>query len=154
MQIQRDDLSHPAVIALLHEHLKDMRTNSPPESVHALDLDALRKPDVTFWTVWKEDQVAGCGALKELDSNHGEIKSMRTSGLFRRRGVAVLMLKHIVDEARTRQYQRLSLETGAQDFFKPAHALYAAHGFEVCGPFANYKNDPNSVFMTLSLDRR
>ncbi len=124
---------------------------SPPESVHALPLEGLRAPEVTFWTVWANDQLLGCGALKELNRGHGEVKSMRTSSRHLRKGVARAMLQHIMEEARGRGYRRLSLETGAQAGFEPARQLYASAGFTYCGPFADYTDDPNSVFMTMQL---
>ena len=126
-----------------------MRAITPPESVHALDLSRLRTPDITFWTVWDDTQLLGCGALKELDPRHGEVKSMRTPEAQRRQGAGRAVLMHIIAVARTRGYQRLSLETGATEPFKPAHALYASVGFTFCGPFGDYRDDPNSVFMTL-----
>jgi putative acetyltransferase len=148
MRIERDDLSRPAVHALLREHLSEMHAISPPESVHALDLDALRRPDVTFWSVWEGEALVGCGALRALDAAHGEVKSMRTARAHRRRGVARAVLSWIVDEADRRGYTRLSLETGAQPDFAPARRLYASFGFASCGPFGDYVDDPNSVFMT------
>lgn len=148
LRIAVDDLAGPEVAALLTEHLREMRANSPIESVHALDLDALRKPDVTFWTVRDADGLAGCGALKELDPTHGEIKSMRTATGRRGRGIASHLLNHVVAEARARGYHRLSLETGASDYFAPASRLYARHGFVRCGPFAGYTDDPHSVYLT------
>jgi len=151
MRIIRDDLTNGQVRALLTEHLAFMAEHSPPESVHALDLDALRAPDITFWTAWENDELLGCVALKELDRSHGEIKSMRTAGASVRRGVASAMLRHLIEEARSRQYLRLSLETGSGDAFAPAHALYRKFGFEYCGPFAGYFDDPFSRFMTLKL---
>ena len=147
MLIRLDDLSGPEVRALLEEHLQSMHTLSPPESVHALDLSALRSPDITFWTVWSQNQLLGCGALKALSAKHGEVKSMRTATTHRRRGVARAMLSHIIGEATARQYERLSLETGSMQAFEPAQKLYAGFGFEYCGPFADYIEDPNSVFM-------
>ncbi len=135
----------------MREHLTDVAMYSPPESVHALDHEALTDPAVTFWTAWEGDELLGCGALLELDPQHGELKSMRTARAHLRKGVASRMLRHIVDEARRRSYVRLSLETGSQDAFAPARALYARYGFIECGPFANYVPDPNSVFMTLEL---
>jgi putative acetyltransferase len=153
MQIERDDLTRPQVHALLEEHLADMRAWSPPESVHALDLSRLRSPDISFWTAWDGDRLLACGALKQLSPTHGEIKSMRTPTALRRRGAARAMLAHILAEASARGYERLSLETGSQDGFAPARQLYAAAGFEVCGPFGGYRPDPNSVFMTLELAR-
>jgi putative acetyltransferase len=125
-----------------------MERVSPPESRHALNLDGLRKPEITFWTIWDGSALAGCGALKELNNGHGEIKSMRTTSTHLRQGVASQMLRHLIDEAKRRNYQRLSLETGAMAYFEPARKLYASFGFNSCGPFATYVEDPNSVFMT------
>lgn len=151
MQIRQDDLTGPEIHALLEEHLQHMRAVSPPESVHALDLDKLRQPAITFWTVWSGGSLMGCGALKQLDATHGEIKSMRTAQTHRRSGVARAMLTHILEEAQRRGYTRLSLETGAQDAFEPARQLYARMGFVECPPFEGYTEDPNSVFMTRTL---
>ena len=151
MQIQIDDLSGPEIIALLEEHLAGMRSLSPPESIHALPLEGLRRPEVTFWSVWENRELLGCGALKELDPQHGEIKSMRTASRHLRKGVASAMLQFILAEARGRGYRRLSLETGAQPGFEPARQLYARAGFTFSGPFADYTDDPNSVFMTREL---
>ena len=148
MDIRVDDLSGPEIIGLLHEHLQSVALHSPPESVHALDLDALRKPDITFWSVWQDSELMGCGAIKELDSRHGEIKSMRTVSLHLRKGVAARLMRHILEESQRRSYERLSLETGSMDAFAPARNLYASFGFNPCGPFANYVEDPYSVFMT------
>jgi putative acetyltransferase len=151
MHIELDDLSRPEVHALLREHLDDMHDLSPPEDVHALDLRGLQAPDVTFWTVWDSGILVGCGALKELTRTHGEVKSMRTPKALRRRGAGRAILAHIITEARARGYERLSLETGAQDAFRPAHYLYESFGFEYCGPFADYGPSANSVFMSLEL---
>jgi putative acetyltransferase len=151
MLIRRDDLRGPEIAELLRQHLATMALISPPESIHALDLAALRVPEITFWTVWEGTDLLGCGALKELDPRHGEIKSMHTAARFRRRGVAAAMVRHILDEARRRAYRRLSLETGSMEGFAPARALYAGFGFAPCGPFAGYVLDPNSAFMTLAL---
>jgi putative acetyltransferase len=148
MDVRLDDLSGPEVRDLLDEHLRSMAQLSPPESVHALDIDALRKPGITFWTVWSGDELLGCGALKEIDPGHGEVKSMRTSSAHRRKGVARAMLTHIVAEARSRSYARLSLETGSMEAFEPAQRLYASFGFTCCAPFGDYSEDPHSVFMT------
>jgi len=128
-----------------------MALHSPPESVHALDIEALRKPEITFWTVWENGELLGCGALKELDSQHAEIKSMRTSSLHLRKGVAKNLLKYMLEEASRRGYSRLSLETGSMEAFEPARKLYAAFGFTYCEPFADYLEDPHSVFMTRRL---
>ena len=151
MLIREDDLRGPEIQALLEAHLDHMRAISPPESVHALDLDGLRRPEITFWTVWDGGQLLGCGARKELDPGHGEIKSMHTNKAARGRGVARHLLEHILAEARRRGYRRLSLETGATEDFAAARRLYSAHGFEICGPFADYPLHPFSAFMTLEL---
>ena len=151
MTIEVDDLTRPEVIALLNEHLSNMFELSPPESVHALDVNKLRSPDITFWSVWDEGLLIGCGALKELSPTHGEIKSMRTPQALRRKGAGRAVLAHILDEAGKRGYKRLSLETGSVDAFVPAQKLYTSFGFSLCGPFGGYKEDPHSVFMTLEL---
>jgi len=151
MDIRIDDLGGPEIAALLHEHLRDMHRVSPPESIHALDLESLRRPAITFWTIWDAGILAGCGAIKELDPQHAEIKSMRTASSHRRKGVAKQLLQHLLDVAKQRGYTRVSLETGSMDFFMPARALYASFGFENCPPFADYIEDPNSVFMTEQL---
>jgi putative acetyltransferase len=148
MEIRVDDLRGPEIAALLEEHLRHMYEVSPPESVHALDLDRLRRPEITFWTAWMGRELAGCGALKALDRTHGEIKSMRTAKPYLRKGVAAGMLEHILGEAGKRGYRRLSLETGSQPAFLPARTLYSRFGFRPCGPFAGYTDDPNSFFMT------
>ncbi|MEO6412069.1 MAG: GNAT family N-acetyltransferase [Pedococcus sp.] len=151
MQIRLGGLETPEVVVLLAEHVEDMRRYSPPESVHTLDLDRLRTPDLTFWSLWQGDEVLGCAALRELDPTHGELKSMRTSTRHRRRGVAATLLDHVVAEARRRGYARLSLETGAPAEFAPARTMYAAYGFTVCDAFGPYVADDFSVFMTLDL---
>lgn len=151
MDIKIDDLSGPEVAELVMEHLQSMALQSPPESMHALGLESLRKPEITFWSAWEGDELVGCGALKELDGQHGEIKSMRTSSSYRRKGIAKRVLQHIIEEARRRGYQRLSLETGSMDAFEPARRLYASFGFQYCEPFSDYLEDPNSVFMTKEL---
>lgn len=136
---------------MLGEHLAGMARHSPEESIHALDLAALRAPEITFWTAWDDAELLGCGALKELDNAHGEIKSMRTAKAHLDRGVATAILKHLIKEARRRTYTRLSLETGSGVAFDPALALYEKFGFIYCEPFADYRNDPFSRFMTLAL---
>ena len=152
MEIRRDDLTAPAVLDLLRLHLAGMEDESPPESVHALGAEALRGEGVTFWCVWDGNDLLGFGALKELDPGHGEIKSMRTAAAALRRGVGAAMLAHIVAEARTRGYKRLSLETGSTPAFDAAIALYGRFGFTPCGAFADYRDDdPFSRFMTLAL---
>lgn len=151
MHIELDDLSRPQVRQLLSEHLGSMHQLSPPGSVHALDVDGLRGPGITFWTVWEGDCLLGCGALKELSPTHGEVKSMRTPDAARRRGAGRLILDHLIGIARERRYRLLSVETGSMQTFHPAHRLYESFGFAYCGPFADYREDPNSVFMRLQL---
>ena len=151
MNIKIDDLEGSEIYELLQEHLQSMALHSPPESVHALDIEGLRKPDITFWSVWEKGELLGCGALKELDSHHAEIKSMRTSSSHLRRGVAKYLLNYMLEEARRRGYSRVSLETGSMEAFAPARQLYANFGFTYCEPFADYVEDPYSVFMTREL---
>lgn len=151
MRIEIDDLSRAEIHALLNEHLQSMYALSPPESVHALNLDKLRQPGITFWTAWEDAQLLGCGAIKELDGRHGEVKSMRTPQALRRRGAGRALLAHMIEVARARGYTRLSLETGTADAFQPAQKLYESFGFNYCGPFGDYAEDPNSTFMTLRL---
>lgn len=148
VRIKVDDLRSPEVIELLRSHLQNLAAISPPESMHALGIEALKKPDITFWSVWEDDKLMGCGALKQLDSQHGELKSMRTAAAHLRMGVASRLVEHMIEEAKRRNYRRLSLETGAGTAFEPAHALYDKFGFQRCGPFGDYVEDPNSVFMT------
>lgn len=148
MEVRLDDLGGAEIRALLEEHLRSMHSISPPESVHALDLDGLRRPEISFWTVWSGSELLGCGALKELNASHGEVKSMRTANAHRRNGVARAVLAHIIAVANRRGYERLSLETGSQAAFEPARRLYESFGFGYCAPFEGYVEDPNSVFMT------
>jgi putative acetyltransferase len=150
-EIRIDDLRGPHIAELLTEHLRSLAEVSPPGSMHALDLDKLRRPEITFWCVWHGNHVVGCSALKELDTIHGEIKSMRTAAAHLRKGVGSLLLQHIIAQAQRRGYRRLSLETGATDYFKPAHTLYRKFGFTECSPFGDYIEDPNSLFMTKAL---
>lgn len=151
VDIRIDDLTDPRIAALLQEHLDDMHRTSPPESVHALDLSGLKKPGITFWSVWNGSDLVGCGALKHLDAEHAELKSMRTPNVYRRKGIGKIILEYIVQEARQRGYRRMSLETGSMAFFEPARRLYASYGFVPCKPFADYWDDPNSFFMTRTL---
>ncbi len=149
--IREDDLTGPDVIRLLRQHLDNMHAITPPGSVYALDVEALRGPGITFWTAWEDDELLGCAALKELDENHGEIKSMRTAEQHRGRGVASSLLEHLMRIADRRGYDRLSLETGSTPAFEPARALYRRYGFEACDRFADYEADPHSSFMTRRL---
>jgi len=152
MNIQIDDLSDIRIKEFLNEHIEDMKSVSPPESKHALDLEGLKKPDVTFWSVWENEVLIGCAALKELSSLHAEIKSMRVATKLRGKGIASNLLSHILSEATKKGYNRLSLETGSMPFFSPARKLYSKFGFKDCDPFASYKKDSNSVFMSLKLN--
>lgn len=152
MIISEDDLRGPEIAALLETHLDLMRATTPPESVHALDLDALRAAEITFWVLRDGGRLLGCGALREIDERHGEIKSMHTAEAARGRGVARRLLSHIIEEAKRRDYKQLSLETGSPEAFAAARSLYEAFGFQSCGPFADYVFDPFSVYMTLDLE--
>lgn len=148
LQIVEDDLSGEAIAALLRLHLEEMHRWSPACSVHAMPIERLRAADVTFWSAWDGDVLAGCGALKEIDAGHGEIKSMRASPEYRGKGVGKAILLHLMDEARRRGYARLSLETGRPEEFLPARSLYDAHGFAECPPFGDYVSDDFSICMT------
>lgn len=149
LDIREDDLTGAEVVALLEQHLDEMHSHTPLESVHALDVESLRGDGVAFWSAWSDGELVGCAALKHLDATHAEIKSMRTADAFRGRGVASDLLRHLVSEARERGYRRLSLETGSNPPFAPARALYERHGFTYCEPFDDYEPDPWSVFMSL-----
>ena len=151
LDIRLDNLEGPEVLALLREHLGSMEHTAPAESRHALDLVGLRDPNITFWSAWDGPALAGFGALKHMTESHAEIKSMRTASSHLRRGVASKMLRHLIREAASRGYSRLSLETGSMEFFEAARRLYTSFGFTSCLPFGDYKPDPNSVFMTLDL---
>ena len=151
IEIRRDLLDGPEIAELLRAHLDHAAAHSPRESIHALDLDRLRAPGITFWSAWSDGDLVGCGALREIAPDHGEIKSMHTARAHRGRGVATAMLAQLLEEAKARGYRRVSLETGTMDGFAPARALYARFGFRVCPPFPPYREDPNSVCMTLEL---
>lgn len=151
-EIRVDDLRGEAIIQLLREHLEHMLAITPRHSAHALDVERLRAPEVTFWSLWEGIELLGCSALKELDGKTGEIKSMRTADVHRGRGVASRLLEHMTGEARRRGYERLCLETGSFEAFAPARTLYAKHGFTLRGPFGSYREDPNTVFMEKRLD--
>ena len=147
LDFRLDDLSGELTRNLIARHLAAMRSTSPPESMHALDIDGLRAPDVTFWSAWLGDEIVGCGALKRLDAQRGEIKSMRVDDKFLRRGVGRALLEHLIGEARERGMESLWLETGSAEAFIPALRLYETAGFKRCGPFDSYVEDPFSVFM-------
>jgi putative acetyltransferase len=152
MEFIKGNIDHQRVVELLNQHLQEMALHSPPESIHALDLNSLKSKDITFWSYWHENELQGCGALKQLDHLQGEIKSMRTSLSCRRKGVAAKMLEHILIEAVNRGYKFVYLETGSMLAFEPARRLYLKYGFKFCQPFAEYSLDPNSVFMKLELE--
>ena len=151
IRIIKGDFGDPRVAALLRVHVTQARAETAPGSAHALDLDGLRSPEISFWTMWEDETLLGCGALKRLSADHGEVKSMHTAQAMRRRGAGSAMLRHLIAAARADGMSRLSLETGSWDYFQPAQALYRCHGFVECPPFADYVLDPNSVFMTLDL---
>jgi len=149
--IKIDDLQGPEIAELLEDHLHSMTLHSPPESIHALDLDGLRKSEITFWSAWENGELLGCGALKELDEKHAEVKSVKTATAHLRKGVAKQIMLYILEAAKERGYERLSLETGSMDAFLPARKLYETLGFTYCSPFADYTIDENSMFMTKTL---
>jgi len=151
MKIKLDDLQSLQVRALLSVHLNNAAQLSPADNVFALDLNALCKADITFWTAWQGDIVIGFGAIKELSKNHGELKSMHTLAEFRGKGIASQILSHLIDESKTRNYQRISLETGTVAEYKAAHKLYQKFGFTKCSAFASYEESENSLFMTLQI---
>lgn len=152
LKVKVDDLADGAVAKLLQQHLEEMRRYSPPESIHALDVAALTQPSLTFWSAWVGGDLAGCGALKQMDASQSEIKSMRTSKQYLRRGVAAQLLECMLAEAKARSYQTVSLETGTDDAFIPARKLYERFGFTECGPFGDYSLDPFSTYYTKLLD--
>ncbi len=151
MRIVEGDFSDPRVIALLKIHLTSARAETAAGSAHALDINGLQSPGISFWTIWEDETLLGIGALKRLSGDHGEVKSMHTAQSARRKGVGTAMLRHIIASARAKGMSRLSLETGSWDYFRPARALYNRHGFVDCPPFGDYVADPNSIFMSLDL---
>ena len=151
LKIKLDDLTDKRTIELIRTHLAGMAENSPPESIHALNVAGLKQDNVTFYSAWEDEDIMGCGALKELTTKHGEVKSMRTVEKHMKKGVARAILLHIINEAKMRGYTKLSLETGSMDAFQPACRLYESFGFTYCEPFDKYTDDPNSLFMTLDL---
>ncbi len=151
MKIMLDDLKGVEIKEFLKDHLLEVSRYLPPESIHVIDIASLQKPNITFWSIWDEANIVGCGALKELDPKHAEIKSMRIASTHRKKGVASRLLKHIINEARKRNYAQISVETGSMDAFFPARRLYMKHGFQDSEPFGEYIEDPNSIFMTMYL---
>jgi putative acetyltransferase len=151
MRIIDGDLDDPRVVDLLHTHVTSARAQTAPGSAHALDLAGLKSSDISVWTIWEDQTLAGVGALKRLSDDHGEVKSMHTAQVMRGKGAGSAMLRHIIEAAKARGIARLSLETGSWEYFDPARRLYREHGFVECRPFADYVLDPNSVFMSLEL---
>ncbi len=151
IEVRVDDLSSPAVQALIAEHLADMHRNSPPCRTHALALDSLRRPEIRFWSAWLDDELCGCGALKALSDHDGEVKSMRTRAGFARRGVGQAVLDTILATAQARGYQNLYLETGTGPAFDAAHAFYLRNGFDWCAPFGDYEATEFNVFMVRAM---
>jgi putative acetyltransferase len=154
IEIVPGDLTDPRIIDLLNYHVTTALGQGPRESCHAFDVAGLQRPEISFWAAWAGDELLGVGALMDLGNGHGEVKSMHTAREARGRGVGSAMVRHIIDTARERGFRRLSLETGAADYFAPARALYARHGFTECPPFEGYRPDPNSIFLTLPLQSR
>jgi len=151
VRIQEGGIEHPAVVALVRQHLASAAEHSPPESVHALGLERLRQPGLRFFTAWVGDELAAMGAVKRIAADHAELKSMRTADAFQRRGIAATMLRHLLTVAADMGCTRVSLETGSMAAFAPARALYARFGFVECAPFGDYRLDPYSVCMTRML---
>jgi putative acetyltransferase len=151
LDIRNGDFSDPRVVDLLRYHFETNRAVTPAGSAHVLDLGAMQVPDITFWTIWSGNTLLGMGALRRMNAEEGEVKSMRTYEHAQRQGVASAMLTHIVSAARQGGLKRLYLETGSFAYFRPARELYARHGFRECPPFAGYTEDPNSSFMTMDL---
>lgn len=152
MEIRIDDLKGPEVAQLLQEHHQDMLDHTPAESVHSLDISGLQAPDVTFWSAWIDGDLAGCGAIKVIEAGHAELKSMRTSSTHLRQGVAQRLLTYILAAVKAQGITTISLETGTPDSFIPAQKLYRDFGFKECAPFANYSEDPYSLYMTKKID--
>ena len=145
------NFDNPEVHELLTKHFIELRAASPEGSAHVLDIPGLKIPSIKFWSLWQNDKLMGCGALKFLDERHGEFKSIRIQDNFRKTGNGINVINHLIDEAKKLNIIRLSIETGAGDFFKPARKLFKKCGFEICDPFAHYKEDKNSVYLTKSL---
>ena len=145
------DNSH--VDELLKKHFVELRSVSPEGSAHVLDIKGLKDSTIKFWSLWEENQLIGCGALKFLNKEHGEFKSIRLADKFRKKGKGIKIIKHLIDEAKRLNIKKISLETGAGNFFKPARELFVLCGFKNCEPFAHYKEDVNSVYMSLQISK-
>ena len=146
------NFDHPKVNELLKNHFIELRAASPEGSVHVLDIPGLKIPSIKFWSLWKDDQLMGCGALKFLEKDHGEFKSIRVHDNFRKKGNGIKVINHLIDEAKKLEIKRLSIETGAGEFFAPARKLFDKCGFKPCPPFAHYKKDINSLYLTKLID--
>lgn len=149
--LRLDSVEGEQIRALLREHIRDMHGESPPDSVHAFDFTRLQQPDIRFWSMWQQDLLLACGAWQRFDGTHGELKSMRTASGYRRQGLAGVLLRHLMHDAKTHGITSMWLETGTTDYFSPAIALYHAHGFVDCAPFGAYQPDPYSRFMQKTL---
>ena len=136
---------------LLKKHFIELRSVSPAGSTHVLDIDGLKDPSIKFWSLWENNKLIGCGALKFLEKDHGEFKSIRVADEFRKKGIGKRIINHLIEEAKKLEISKLSIETGAGEFFLPARNLFSKFGFKTCPPFAHYKNDPNSCYFTLNL---
>ena len=136
---------------LLKKHFIELRSVSPAGSTHVLDINGLKDPSIKFWSLWEDNNLIGCGALKFLEKDHGEFKSIRVADEFRKKGIGERIINHLIEEAKKLKISKLSIETGAGDFFLPARNLFSKFGFKTCPPFAHYKNDPNSCYFTLNL---
>ena len=152
MKSIENNFDNPKVNTLLHYHFYQLRSNSPEGSTHVLDIEGLKVPSIKFWSIWEDDKLIGCGALKFLEKNHGEFKSIRIHDNFRKQGQGIIVINHLIKEAQKLKIKRLSIETGAGDFFIPARKLFKKTGFVVCEPFAHYKEDINSVYLTKLID--
>ena len=145
------NFEHLKVNDLLVKHFKELKSVSPEGSAHVLDISGLKDPSIKFWSIWEENTLIGCGALKFLDENHGEFKSIRVVDDYRKKGYGFKIINHLIEEAKKLNVKKLSLETGSGDFFLPARKLFQKVGFEKCSPFAHYKEDTNSCYMSLDL---
>ena len=151
MKLVLGNFDNPKVNELLNKHFVELRTVSPAGSTHVLDIAGLKDQTIKFWSFWDNDNLVGCGALKLLDKNHGEFKSIRVSDNYRKKGIGEKIIDHLIEEAKKLEISKLSIETGSGEFFLPARKLFAKFGFESCIPFAHYKEDPNSCYFTKNL---
>ena len=145
------NFDNPEVNELLKKHFIELRSVSPVVSTHVLDIAGLKDQSIKFWSLWKNNEIIGCGALKFLEKNHGEFKSIRVTDKFRKAGFGEKIIDHLIEEAKKLEISKLSIETGAGEFFLPARKLFSKFGFKACPPFAHYKEDPNSCYYTLNL---